>query len=99
MDMYLFFDTDSDFDPEDVRLEEPSLAEMQEYVGGYIEYAPLTYFYTPYIEEVIVNEEGMIINLPLNQAAMAYLRSTIPLYGNVIAKVHSQVMPVLGEGI
>lgn len=46
----------------------PSLEEMQAIVGGYIELVPLgnSYF-------MVVNEEGVIFDKPMNSAASEYL--------------------------
>ena len=50
---------------------EPTLEEAQEFVGGYVE--GITF---PNGDYLIVNEEGKLMNLPLNPEATALWRST-----------------------
>lgn len=47
--------------------EEPSLKELQELVKGYIEVVPISLGTTP--AQLIVNEEGMIKDMPYNLLA------------------------------
>ena len=54
-------------DPND----EPTLEEAQEFVGGYVE--GITF---PNGDYLIINEEGKLMNLPLNPEATALWRST-----------------------
>ena len=54
-------------DPND----EPTLEEAQEFVGGYVE--GITF---PSGEYLIVNEEGKLMNLPLNSEATMMWRAT-----------------------
>ena len=51
--------------------DEPSLKEAQEFVGGYVE--GITF---PNGDYLIINEEGKLINLPLNPEATALWRAT-----------------------
>lgn len=47
-----------------------SLGELQGHVGGYIEFAPLSVDEDPEeVLELCVNEEGLLITLPLNERA------------------------------
>lgn len=55
----------------------PTLQEMQEYVGGWIEVV-----YLPNDEQLIVNEEGLILELPYNSVASCHASRTI--VGNAI---------------
>ena len=50
---------------------EPTLEEAQEFVGGYVE--GITF---PNGDYLIINEEGKLMNLPLNPEATALWRST-----------------------
>ena len=71
---------------------DPSLADLQEAVGGYIEYLPTSMIQrvdgngNDNIIEMIVNEEGMIHRLPVNQLATQLLHPSMPhpLVGNVV---------------
>ena len=51
--------------------DEPSLKEAQEFVGGYVE--GITF---PNGDYLIINEEGKLINLPLNPEATTLWRAT-----------------------
>ena len=51
--------------------DEPSLKEAQEFVGGYVE--GITF---PNGDYLIINEEGKLMNLPLNPEATALWRAT-----------------------
>ena len=51
--------------------DEPSLKEAQEFVGGYVE--GITF---PNGDYLIINEEGKLINLPLNPEATALWKAT-----------------------
>ena len=51
--------------------DEPSLKEAQKFVGGYVE--GITF---PNGDYLIINEEGKLINLPLNPEATALWRAT-----------------------
>ena len=46
---------------------EPTLKEMQEFVGGYIEVA-----YDDGATQIICNEEGKLLELPLNKEATSF---------------------------
>jgi len=48
------------------------LAEMQKYVGGYIEFV-----YLPNDEIMVVNEEGLLKGLPFNDVASLIAKRTI----------------------
>ena len=50
---------------------EPTLEEAQEFVGGYVE--GITF---PNGDLLLINEEGKLINLPLNPEATAIWRAT-----------------------
>lgn len=43
----------------------PTLKEMQEFVGGYIE--PIRVKVNGYSYTIVVNEEGLLMNLPINE--------------------------------
>ena len=51
--------------------DEPTLEEAQEFVGGYVE--GITF---PNGDYLIINEEGKLMNLPLNPEATALWRAT-----------------------
>ena len=51
--------------------DEPTLKEAQEFVGGYVEGIQF-----PNGDYMIINEEGKLINLPLNVEATALWRAT-----------------------
>ena len=51
--------------------DEPSLKEAQEFVGGYVE--GITF---PNGDYLIINEEGKLMNLPLNPEATALWKAT-----------------------
>tara|TARA_R100000322_G_C5278861_1_gene149154 strand:- start:15 stop:290 length:276 start_codon:yes stop_codon:yes gene_type:complete len=53
-------------EPETIFIEDkqPSLEEMQEFVGGYIEVVTL-----PDFRQMVINEEGKLLNLPINMVA------------------------------
>ena len=51
--------------------DEPNLKEAQEFVGGYVE--GITF---PNGDYLIINEEGKLMNLPLNPEATALWRAT-----------------------
>jgi len=75
----------------------PSLKEMQEYVGGYIEYAPVKEGATlpipredgkcslAKIIDVVANEEGLLLGLKENSIVSP--RCECPIVGNVIVHV------------
>lgn len=58
----------------------PTLKEAQEIVGGYIEFA-----HCPYSPKhtLVVNEEGLVIGLPFNEAATTLYKAS-PIVGDVI---------------
>lgn len=53
------------------------LEELQEIVGGYIELV-----YLPYDGVMVVNEEGLLLNLPYNPKASIYAKR--PIVGDVL---------------
>ena len=55
--------------------DEPTLEELQEVVGGYVELIRL-----PSGNQLWVNEEGMLLNLPENHAATALLWDCSPAH-------------------
>lgn len=57
----------------------PSLREIQEAVGGYIEFVP-----TGKTDYMYANEEGKLIGLPVNKAATTMLASGDIVVGNVV---------------
>ena len=65
----------------------PTLEEMQESVGGLIEYVPRVYL-MPEVKEMIVNEEGLLVGLKDNYLANMQLEFGAPrIVGNVLVKV------------
>lgn len=48
-----------------------TLEELKSIVGGYIEIIPLDDFYS-----MVVNEEGKLLNLPINEGATRYYRKS-----------------------
>ena len=66
---------------------QPTLEQMQRSVGGLIEYIPNVYL-MPEISEMIVNEEGIWLNLKDNYLANMQLQWNAPrVLGNVLVKV------------
>ena len=57
--------------------ESPSLKEMQEIVGGLIQVVP----FSP-TEFMVVNEEGLLLDLPVNDLANEALKITNPNFAN-----------------
>ena len=57
--------------------DEPTLKEAQDFVGGYVE--GITF---PNGDYMIINEEGKLINLPLNVEATALWRATFYFINN-----------------
>jgi len=57
--------------------ESPSLKEAQKFVGGLVELVNL-----PDGDQLLVNEEGIMHNLPLNK--LASFQASIKIYGNAI---------------
>jgi len=68
--------------------EEPKLEVLQEIVDGYIEFVPDEYLGHDVIG-MIVNEEGMLRQLPVNELATLQLTAAAynPIVGNVVMKV------------
>ena len=57
----------------------PSLQELQSWVGGFIEYVSIP---SKFKKDMVVNEEGLIHNLPFNQKASLIAKQ--PIVGDVI---------------
>ncbi len=57
-----------------------SLAELQKYVGGYIELIPVGENY------LVVNEEGRLLNLPVNESASRIVAQLgyLPIVGDAL---------------
>ena len=65
----------------------PTLEEMQESVGGLIQYMPKVYL-MPEVKEMIVNEEGLLKGLEDNYLANMQLQFGSPrIFGDVLVKV------------
>ena len=65
----------------------PSLSEMQDSVGGRIEYMPQIYL-MPDVKEMIVNEEGLLHGLEDNHLANMQLKWNAPrVVGDVLVEV------------
>ena len=62
-----------------------TLTEMQESVGGLIEYMPKSYLVSD-VREMVVNEEGMLHKLPINELATQQLGMNVtqPVFGNAL---------------
>tara|TARA_R110002020_G_scaffold134969_1_gene301407 strand:+ start:18703 stop:19182 length:480 start_codon:yes stop_codon:yes gene_type:complete len=70
--------------------ESPTLEDMQESVGGNIQYMPNSYSLSG-IKNMIVNEEGIWKKLPHNQLATQQLNLfSNPVLGNVIVQVDAE---------
>ena len=70
--------------------ESPTLEDMQESVGGRIQYMPNSYVLND-IKNMIVNEEGIWKKLPHNQLATQQLNLfSNPVLGNVIIQVDEE---------
>ena len=69
----------------DASLGFPSLSTLQEHVGGYIEYIPVSMLMKGIID-MIVNEEGIPLQLPVNQIATQLLEGyhPQPIVGDVV---------------
>ena len=68
----------------------PSLKEMQDTVGGNIEYMPQVYL-MPEVKEMIVNEEGLLCGLRDNYLANMQLQWNAPrVVGDVLVKVDEE---------
>ena len=64
----------------------PTLEEMQESVGGLIEYVPRAYLMDE-VWDMIVNEEGLLLGLKDNHLANMQLQFGAPrIVGNVLVK-------------
>ena len=65
----------------------PTLGEMQDSVGGIIQYVPKVYL-MPEVKEMIVNEEGLLRGLKDNYLANMQLQWDAPrVVGDVLVKV------------
>ena len=66
--------------------DDPSLASLQEAVGGYIEYIPPSMIGMGGVIDIIANEEGMVYGLPINHLPTQLLAPHVPhpLVGNVV---------------
>ena len=63
------------------------LEEMQEVVGGRIEYYPAQWLQKDVVQ-MVVNEEGLLLNLRYNDlASMQTLPECSPVAGNVLIKI------------
>tara|TARA_A100001391_G_scaffold97074_1_gene64323 strand:- start:8000 stop:8326 length:327 start_codon:yes stop_codon:yes gene_type:complete len=71
--------------------EEPKLEVLQEVVDGYIAFVPDANLGNDVIG-MIVNEEGMIRRLPVNELATLQLTTLAyqPIFGNVVMKVDEE---------
>ena len=69
---------------------EPSLTEMQEAVGGYIQVIPL-----PSNNQIWINEDGLSLRLPVNDAATALLWDAGIMFGQTL--VGDVVMVYTGD--
>lgn len=63
-----------------------SLEEMQEIVGGYIEFV-----YLPDDKIMVVNEEGKIHNLPMNDVASVYVAPYDYIAGNALICKNNEI--------
>jgi len=75
---------------------EPTLEELQKLVGGYIE------VYDVDSMQIVLNEEGRLIGLPVNKKAMDYLQkelnSNIKTGGFKISTLVGDVVILKGKG-
>ena len=60
----------------------PPLSELQELVGGLIELVRVNF--RGKVVDMLVNEEGLIMNLPVNAAATALMRESYEGYGYIV---------------
>ena len=65
-----------------VELEEDTLKAMQRAVGGFIEHVRPRYLRSPYC--MIVNEEGLLRGMPINNAASLLYGGITPIVGDVL---------------
>ena len=70
--------------------DEPNLKEAQEFVGGYVE--GITF---PNGDYLIVNEEGKLMNLPLNPEATTLWRATFDNDNFVTGRKDFVVVPAI----
>ena len=68
-------------EPETIFIEDkkPTLEEMQEFVGGYIEVVTL-----PDYRQIVINEEGKLLNLPINMIATNLFEKAFGIGADVI---------------
>jgi hypothetical protein len=68
-------------EPETIFIEDkkPTLEEMQKFVGGYIEVIML-----PDYRQIVINEEGKLLNLPVNIIATNLLKEAFGIKTNVV---------------
>lgn len=64
------------------RLEGETLDAMQRIVGGYIEHVRPRYLQAPFC--MIINEEGLLRGLPVNNAASLLYAGITPIVGDVL---------------
>ena len=63
----------------------PTMKELQKLVGGYIEIVVRTVFNPTFVGQMIVNEDGVSMNLPVNAyGTTIYGWSSMPIVGNII---------------
>ena len=60
----------------------PSLSELQEMVGGLIELVRVNYNGKEC--DMLVNEEGLLHDLPFNETATRFMRETYDGYGHIV---------------
>ena len=75
---------------------EPTLSTLQAHVGGYIEYIPVSMLMKGIID-MIVNEEGIPLQLPVNQIATQLLDGyhPHPIVGDVVVVTPNGLVALL----
>jgi hypothetical protein len=74
------------------RADRPTLQEAQEFVGGYIEV-----IHTPAGDQVLVNEDGLMLDLPANDEARAFLAEAFGVQEDRIAPIVGAAIVLQGE--
>ena len=69
--------------------EEPTLEELQDIVGGYVEYMPTMYL-PQNIKSAMMNEEGALRGLLVNRLASEMFGMIIQ--GDIIVEIHSDLV-------
>ena len=75
---------------EEVANKQPSLTEMQQFVGGYIEMVPLPL--DGHERWMVVNEDGIMVNLPVNKRATEIFHEVFPHQKDIGGDIRGNAM-------